>query len=136
MRIATALPIALLLLAAGCSSPKFYWYHTDRTIEQAQTDYCACQDKARQEAADMVSDKYFDRLPPPPADTPGSHGSLRGQAGPTHDPRDTQEAWRQRYEQSALAGCMRGRGYVKLRPDRVPRGVRTRHLSQGAVAGR
>jgi hypothetical protein len=134
MRASVALSIMMLLTVAGCSSPSFYWYHPDRTLDEAKADYLACQDQARQKADDMISEEHYDRLPPPDdssvvIDSPTD----RARAA---DPRETQDAWRERYEQSVVTDGMRAKGYLRLGADRVPRGVHTKKLSKGGVAGR
>lgn len=134
MRALVALSIMMLLLVAGCSSPSFYWYHPDRTLAEAKADYLECQDQARQKAQDMISKEHYDRLPPP-EDSSVVSGSLTDRAR-SADPGETQDAWRERYEQSVLTDGMRTKGYLRLRPDRVPPGVHTKTLSQGGVAGR
>jgi len=134
MRALVALSIMMLLMVAGCSSPSFYWYHPDRTLDEAKADYLACQDQARQKADDVVSEEHYDRLPPSD-DSSTVSGSLTDRAQAA-DPRETQDAWRQRYEQSVVTDCMRTKGYLRLRPDRVPPGVHTKKLDHGGVAGR
>jgi len=134
MRALLALSITMLLLTTGCSSPSFYWYHPDRTLDEAKADYLECQDQARQKADDVISEEHYDRVPPPDGSS-ALTGSLTDRAR-SADPRATQDAWRERYEQSVLADCMRAKGYLRLRPDRVPHGVHTRKLPLGGVAGR
>ena len=135
MKALIALLMATIFLAAGCSSPTFYWYHPDRTLEEAKTDYCACQDVACQKAGDVIGDQHYDRLPPP--DGPSAlSGSPTDRGRSAADPRETQKAWRARYEQSVLTDCMRDKGYMKLRADRLPRDLHTEKLPQGGVAGR
>jgi hypothetical protein len=133
MKTSATLAITMLLLVAGCSSPTFYWYHPDRSLDEAKADYGECQDQARRKAADMISDQHYDRLPPP--DGSSTPGDLHDPKRSPGDPRKTQEAWRERYEQSVLADSMRERGYLRLRTDRVPRGVHTKKFPNGAVAG-
>jgi hypothetical protein len=135
MKALTALTIVTLLVLAGCSSPAFYWYHPERTIEEAKADFGACQDQACQKAADVITDQHYDRVPPP-AGPAKARGLSRDPVPSAADPRETQQAWRERYEQGVLADCMRERGYLKLSADRVPPGVRTHKLPHGAVAGR
>jgi hypothetical protein len=125
----------MLLLTAGCSSPTFYWYHPDRTLDEAKADYMDCLDQARQKSDDMINDQHYDRLAPPD-DSSDLKSPLQGGSRPAADPRDAQDAWRERYEQSVIADCMRGKGYLKVRPDRIPHGVHTKKLPEGAVAGR
>jgi hypothetical protein len=135
MKALVLVSLAVLFLASGCSSPTFYWYQPDRTLDEAKAEYTECQDEARQKAGDVINDQHYDRLPPP--DGPSAlQSSPRDPGRSATDPRDTQDAWRQRYEQSVVADGMKAKGYMKLRPDRIPRGVHTKKFSQGAVAGR
>jgi len=134
MRIWPASLVALLLLT-GCSSPTYYWYQPDRTLEDATGDFSACLAEAREKATDLISDQHYDRLPPP--DGPSAlKGSPQDRGRTAENPRETVEAWRERYEQSVLTDCLRARGYLKLRAERIPRGVHTKKFDQGAVAGR
>ena len=134
MRALVALSILLLLAAAGCSGPSFYWYHPDRTLDQAKADYLACEGQARQKAADMINEQHYDRLPPSD-DSVTAPASLTERARYA-DPVETREAWRARYEQSVIADSMRAKGYLRLQGGRVPSGVHTQKLSDGGVAGR
>ncbi|MCU0917860.1 MAG: hypothetical protein MUC88_25345 [Planctomycetes bacterium] len=133
MKIRTALSAAMLLLVAGCSSPAFYWYHPDRPLAEAEADYHECQDVARQKATDMLGSQHDDRLGPP-ADQEGP-GARHDRDRSPGEAREVRRAWRERYEQSVLADGMRERGYLRLRPQLVPRDVRTKKLPHGAVAG-
>jgi hypothetical protein len=134
MKALATVSIAVLFLAAGCSSPAFYWYHPGRTIDEAKADYAECRDQARQKAADVISDQHYDRLPPP--DGSSAARNLREPDKTARNPREIQDAWRERYAESVVADCMREKGYMMLKPDHIPRGVHTRKLSQGGVAGR
>ena len=133
MKALVLVSLAVLLWAGGCSSPTFYWYHPDRTLDEAQADYTECWDEARQKAGDVISGKHYDRLPPPSSSS-ASGTSPRDRVAAAPD--DAQGAWRDRYEQSVVADCMRAKGYMKLAHNRIPRGVHTQKFSQGAVAGR
>jgi hypothetical protein len=134
MRVLAAISIAMLLLVAGCSSPKFYWYQPDRTLEEAKADYMECLDQARQKSDDVINDQHYDRLAPPD-DSSASKGPLQSASRPVPDPRDAQDAWRERYVQSVIADCMRGKGYLKVGRDRIPHGVHTKKLGESGVAG-
>jgi len=133
MKALVLVSLAVLFLASGCSGSMFYWYHPDRTLEEAKADYTACWDEARQKAADMISGKHYDRLPPPNSSSAAT-SSPRDRIAAAPD--DAQGAWRDQYEQSVVADSMRAKGYMKLRPDRIPRGVHTKKYGQGGVAGR
>ncbi len=133
MRALVVCSLMMPLMAAGCSSPSSYWYHPDRTLEEAKADYLECQDQARQKAEDMINEQHYDRLPPDGSST--LSGSLTERARYAN-PGDTQDAWRERYEQSVLIDCMRAKGYLRLGADRIPDGVHTKKLSKGGVAGR
>jgi hypothetical protein len=81
----------------------------------------------------MINDQHYDRLPPP--DGSLTSRDLHAQDRKTRDPREIQDAWQERYEQSVVTDCMREKGYMMLRPDHIPPGVHTKKLSKGAVAG-
>ena len=133
MKALVLVSLAVLFLASGCSSSTFYWYHPDRTLEEAKADYTECVDEARQKAGDVISGKHYDRLPPPSSSSAGA-SSPRDRIPAAPD--DAQGAWRDRYEQSVVADCMRAKGYMKLTPGRIPQGVHTKKFTQGGVAGR
>lgn len=134
MRISAALLIAMLFFAGGCSSPAYYWYDPDRTLEEAKADYMDCLDQARQESGDVINDQHYDRFAPP--DGPSAlTGSPQDRERTAAHPRETQKAWRQRYEQSIIADSMRDKGYLQVSPDRIPRNVPTKKVPEGGVAG-
>ncbi len=134
MRALTALSVMMMLALAGCSSPSFYWYHPDRSLDDAQADYLECQDQARHKAADMINEQHYDRLPPTDSSSSGKL-SLTDQARYTN-PGDAQDAWRQQYEQSVVTEGMRAKGYLRLGAAGVPHGMRTKKMDYGAIAGR
>jgi hypothetical protein len=133
MKALVLLSLAVLFLASGCSDSTFYWYHPNRTLEEANADYTQCWDEAREKAADVISGKHYDRLPPPSSSST-KESSPRDRIVAAPD--DAQGAWRDQYEQSVVADCMRARGYMKLTPDRVPRDLHTKKYGQSGVAGR
>lgn len=134
MKALVTLSIVALFLLAGCSSPTFYWYHPDRSLDEATADYFQCQEQARQKATDMISGQHYDRLPPPEGST-GLDDSLQERGRTARNPDETQDAWRDRYEQSIIANSMKEKGYLKLTQDHFPRGVHTKKFDEGAVAG-
>ncbi len=133
MKALVLVSVAVFFLASGCSGSTFYWYHPDRTFDEAQMDFTACQDEARQKAGDMISGQHYDRLPPPGSSSAAENSPRERVAA---EPDDAQGAWRELYEQSVVADGMKAKGYMKLRPDRIPRDVRTKKFATGAVAGR
>ena len=132
MRMSVILLVVISLLAAGCSRPEFYWYHPDKTLDDANADYCECRDEADRQAAEAVAEEYFDHLRSP-AHAPHAYGSPPDDGGSANDARMT---WGELYKQNAFNGCMRGRGYLRLETHRVPSSLRTKNLPLGAVAGR
>jgi hypothetical protein len=129
----TFLP-GILFLAAGCSSSDSYWYRSDRTLEQARTDYDECRVVARREASQAISEEYVGRTHSPTR-SPGSYDSAR-EDSLFHDPLDSWSAWRTPYTRSVLAGCMRQKGYEQVPRYRLPPNTRTKKLGLGAIAGR
>ena len=134
MRTSVIFLVGMLLLAAGCSNPSFYWYYPDKTFEETKTDYCECRDKARQQAAEAVADEYFDHLRSPTRPGYSYDSSSRDDA--SADALDAQATWGELYKQNAFNGCMRSRGYVQLKAYRIRPGLRTKDLPMGAIAGR
>ena len=135
MKISAALLIAMLFLAGGCSSPAYYWYDPDRPLEEAKADYMGCADQARQKSGDVITDQHYDRFAPP--DGPSALArSPQDRDRTAANPRETQKAWRERYEQSVIADGMRDKGYLQITPDRVPHNVQTKKILKGGVAGR
>ena len=136
MKAQVILVVMVLFLAAGCSGPKpeFYWYYPGKTLKEAKTDYAECECKAQEEAAKVVEDEYFDRLRAPTALEGGGKPSAKGSK--SDDPAELAKAdWGERYKQNAFAGCMQGRGYVKLKPGQVAPNLKTKELPLGAIAG-
>ena len=134
MRTSVIILVVMPFLAAGCSNASFYWYHSDRTFEEAKSDYCECEDKARQQAAEAVANEYFDHLRSPTR--PGYSYESSRQDDVSTDALDAQATWGELYKQNAFNGCMRSRGYVQLQAHRVRSSLRTKDLPMGAIAGR
>lgn len=135
MKILAAICVAMLLVLTGCSGPTYYWYHPDRSLDEAEADYTTCQEEARHKAADMISGQHYDRLPPPEGNSalstsPQERSRSAGHAG------ENQDAWREQYERSVIAEGMKGKGYLKLGPERIPHGVHIKKFDEGAIAGR
>jgi hypothetical protein len=136
MRVSAALVIATLLAAGGCSSPAYYWYDPDRSLEEAKADYMDCLDQARHESGNVINDQHYDRVAPPNGSSvlPGLPPDQNRKVG---DPAETQKAWRQRYEQSIIADGMRDKGYLQVSANRIPRRMPTQKVpAGGGVAGR
>lgn len=126
---------ALALAVGGCTKPEFYWYRAGTTFEEIDTDYCRCEEKARQRAAEVVADDYFNDLRSP-LRTPSSFDAPGDEDRATLDDPDARTAWGQLYERNAFAGCMKGKGYVQLKAHRAPSHLRTKDRPKGAIAGR
>jgi hypothetical protein len=124
MKILAAICVALLLLLTGCSGPAYYWYHPDRSLEEAEADYRTCQEDAKHKSADMIGGQHYDRLPPPEdasdrSVSPRERNRVAAGAG------ETQDAWRDQYERSVIGEGMKAKGYLKLSPEHIPHGVHT-----------
>jgi hypothetical protein len=130
MRIPALLAIALPLLLAGCSSPKYYWYHPDRSLDEAKADFQDCLEQAHRKAGDVLNDPHLEHLPPPD-NSVFRNEPLDQKPSET----DAHEAWLQYYEQSVLADCLREKGYIKVSRTRLPHDAHTKQFDEGAVAG-
>jgi hypothetical protein len=135
MRVSVALLIAMLFLAGGCSSPAYYWYDPGRTLDEAKADYMDCLDQASRESGNVINDQHYDRAAPPDGSA-ASTSSTQDRARTATNPRETQKAWRQQYEQSIIADGMRNKGYLLVSAGRLPRHMPTKKVPEGGVAGR
>lgn len=126
---AVYLTLTLLFLVGCTPGPTHYWYHPDRTLEQAREDCRACQTRAEEEAAEMAA------------------GTERPEA--RSQSRAADDGWKfyddqmksrsnlgTMYRENVFEGCMRSKGYVKVKDYRLPSNLRTKSYSMGAVAGR
>jgi hypothetical protein len=130
----TALTIVIFAVA-GCGGSHSYWYQQGKTLEQARADCRDCQRQAWQEAGEAAADEYISHI-----DSPLHR---RGDYGTFHDRVESDDdligSWPSDggvYEQNVFAGCMKHKGYQKLKAHRLPPKTRTKSLSLGAVAGR
>jgi len=134
MKAQATLCAMLLLLAGGCGQPAYYWYQPGKRLERAREDYCACKRYAQTEARQALADEY-PGFAPSPGGQPYPSVAARDEFGPIDDPLDAWLSWGQAYQHNVFAGCMKKRGYAKVKPHRLPSGVRTRSLYMGALAG-
>lgn len=135
MKALSIVLMAPLLFTAGCGGPAYHWYLPEGTFEQAKRDYSACKRCARREASQAVADEYIDRAASPRPRSRSystSHNDLAFGA----DPFDAWSTWGQMYQDNVFAGCMKRKGYQRLKAHRLPCDVRTKSLSMGAIAGR
>jgi glutaredoxin len=140
MKTHAALLVIVLLGTAGCagSKPSFYWFHPDRTFEEAKIDYAECEVQAQEEAEKITQEEYFERLRSPVV-LSGDEEAMkkRKKQRKSEDPASlAREEWRDLYKQNAFSGCMTSRGYVQLREHQVSGNLKTKTLPLGAIAGR
>jgi hypothetical protein len=140
MKIRTLLLVLALLGVSGCagSKPAFYWYHPDRTFEEAKAEYSECEVKAQEEADAIVEDEYFERLRSPVV-LSGDEEAMKKRKRQSKS-RDSaslaRDEWRDLYKQNAFSGCMTSRGYVQLRGYQLSKDFKTKELPLGAIAGK
>jgi len=103
------------LVVAGCSNISFYWYRSDRTLEEAKRDCLECSVQAGGEALWDISRYERLRRLGVAVDSP-DYGASAGQLW-----LDANEAER-RLEK--FYRCMKSRGYLRIREDELGRGVR------------
>ena len=122
-------PILLLFLLAGCApGPTHYWYHPDKTLEQAKEDYRECKSRAQDEAGEAVADDHLVRA--------RSRSRSSDEGWEFYDERvGSVSSWGAMYQQNVFEGCMQGKGYLKVRDYRLPSGLRTKSYSLGGIAG-
>jgi hypothetical protein len=140
MKIRTLLLVLALLGVSGCagSKPAFYWYHPDRTFEEAKAEYAECEVKAQEDADAIVEDEYFERLRSPVV-LSGDEEAMKKRKRQSKS-RDSaslaRDEWRDLYKQNAFSGCMTSRGYVQLRGYQLSKDFKTKELPLGAIAGK
>jgi hypothetical protein len=140
MKMYTALLVIVLLGMGGCagSKPPFYWFHPDKTLEEAKADYAECESQAQEEAEEITQDEYFERLRSPVV-LSGDEAAIkrRKKQRKSEDPSSlARDEWRDLYKQNAFSGCMTSRGYVQLREHQVSENIKTKELPLGAIAGK
>lgn len=128
---ATAILLTLMLfLLIGCPpGPTHYWYHPDKTLEEAKGDYRQCESRAEDEAGEAVAEEQ--------------HPQARSRS------RSSDDEWKfydehvksmsgleAMYEKNIFEGCMRSKGYIKVQDYHLPSDLRTKDYSKGGVAGR
>lgn len=130
MKVSAVLLALTVFLLVGCApGPTRFWYHPDKTLEQAKVDCRACQSRAEDEAGEMAVEE--------------EHRQARSQS------RSSDDGWKfydeqvksrsslgTMYKKNVFDGCMQGRGYIKVEDYRLPSNLRTKSYSMGAVAGR
>ena len=137
MKARSILLVMVLFLAAGCSGakPEFYWYYPGKTLEEVKADYSECELQAEEEAAKAVEDEYFDCLRSP-ASLANSDEAPAKKAKSKDPSAQAKAEWEAMYKQKSFAGCMQGRGYVKLRGYQASPSLKTKELPMGAIAGK
>ena len=129
-----ALTVAIFAVA-GCSRSHSYWYQQNKTLEQARADCLDCQRQARREAGEAAADQYMRHIDSP-LHRPGDYATDHDRVGPDDEYIHSWPTSGGVYEQNVFDGCMKHKGYQKLKSHRLPPNTRTKSLSLGAVAGR
>ena len=128
MKVLTPFLALLLFLEAGCAlGPRHYWYHPDRTLEEAKEDYRQCRQRARQEAGEAAAD---DHLVDVRSKSRASDDEIFG-----IDHMESSSSLGAMYRQNALSGCMQSKGYLRVRDYRLPSDVRRKAYATEGVAG-
>lgn len=129
MKVFTTLLVLGLLSSAGCTlGPSHYWYHPDKSIEQAKEDFLQCRSRAQQEAGEAVADEHL-------IDARSKSRASDDSEGFGDDRIDASSGWGAMYRRNALSGCMQSRGYLHVRDYRLPSGIRKKSYTSDGVAG-
>jgi hypothetical protein len=128
MKVLTTLPVLVWLLLSGCAlGPSHYWYHPDRTLEEAKEDYRQCKQRAQQEAGEVVAEEH--------------QMDVRSKSRASDDERfgtdriASSSSWGATYRKNAMSGCMQSKGYIRVRNYRLPSDVRMKSYAPDGVAG-
>ena len=128
MKVLATLLALVLFLMSGCSlGPTHYWYHPDRSLDQAKEDFRQCKRRARQEAGEAVADEYLI--------------DARSKSRASDDERfssdriESSSSLGATYRRNALNGCMQSKGYRHVRDYRLPSDIRKKSYTTDGVAG-
>jgi hypothetical protein len=128
MKVLAPLLTLALLLEAGCAlGPRHYWYHPERTLEEAKADYRQCKQWAQQEAGEAVADEHLVDI--------RSKSRASGDESFGVDRMETSSSLGAMYRENALSGCMQSRGYLRVKDYRLPSDVRRKSYTPDGVAG-
>ncbi len=130
MKVPVVLLALTVSLLVGCApGPTHFWHHPDKTLKQAKEDCRACRSRAEDEAGEMVAEEERRQV--------RSRSRSSDDGWEFHDEQVTSRASvGTMYKKNVFEGCMRGRGYIKVKDYRLPSNLRTKSCSMGAVAGR
>ncbi len=127
MRAPAVSLVLTILLFSGCApSPTHYWYHPQKTLEQAKADYRECETRAEAWVAESDVSMADDHR----------RGDPITDDWEFYQEHQKHPALRASYQRSIIEGCMRGKGYLKVRDYRLPSDVRRKDYETGGVAGR
>jgi hypothetical protein len=134
MRIIASTLALVWVSSAGCAGGKYYWHNPAKTLAEAKRDCLQCRDQAVAEASEAVAEYYYSAHVTPGA----SNGSERGIAMGDADGSALRgwTAWGETYRENVFRGCMRRKGYRRVRADELDQSVRRRALPGDDVEGR
>jgi hypothetical protein len=126
--------VLIFITVAGCTIRNCYWYNPAKTLEEARGDCQECYNKAVAEASEAVAKYYYDRA--------ALHNSLYGFGRGSVIGESDDNAlygwfmWEDSYRQNVFRGCMKSRGYRRIKADQLGQSIRKRSLSMDNVAGK
>jgi hypothetical protein len=126
---ATFLTLTLFLLVGCPPGPTHYWYHPDKTLEQAKEDYLECETRAEDGASEAVADEEL-------VQSRSRSRSSDDEWKFYDDHVKSRSSLGAMYEKNVFEGCMQGKGYIMVQDYRLPSDLRTKDYSKGGVAGR
>lgn len=119
----------------GCSGPRYYWYHPEKTLSEARLDCRECYNLAVEQAAEDVADEYYRRPPELRQTPPGSSHNDRW-SGTEFEALNESTLWGMTHRENLFRGCMSSRGYRLTSENQLGRHIRKSSLRTGKVAGK
>jgi len=119
---------------SGCSSPRHYWYHPEKTLSEARLDCRECYNQAVEQAAEDVADEYY-RRPREMQETPPWSSRSDRWSGEEFEALNESTLWGSTHRENLFRGCMTSRGYSLTSEKELDSTIRKSSLRAGKVAG-
>jgi len=124
MRILPSMLALVCVAGAGCAGGEYRWYNPARSPAEARRDCLECRDQAVAEASKAVAEHYYGARVTPIASNDSETGIARGEVD--RDALRGWTEWGQTYRENVFRGCMKDKGYRRVRADELDPSARRR----------
>ena len=133
MRISASMLALVCVAGAGCAGSQYCWYNPAKTQAEARQDCLECRDQAVAEASQAVAEYYYSPRVTSSVSSSPDPGLARGEVD--RDALRGWTEWGQTYRENISRGCMRDKGYRRIRADELDASARRQALPVDIVAG-